>query len=329
MPEPPELPEIDPSNAINRSALHTNAYSNRSMQSEAFETRLCRMPAKEYFTDPCATPSLSASIAHTLTSESPLHAHARHPRLGGVPRKDTRAFDMGSLSHVLLLGEGKQIEVIDAEDWKTKIAREDRDAARAAGKIPVLTADFEEARDAADSIRQQFEKFGVVLDGESETTAFWTETTRDGRTVQCRGMQDHLKLPTIYDLKSCRSASIGACQRHVDSYGYAIQRAAYVSAIEKIRPDLAGRVDFVFLFFELKFPFAVTPVRLTGEFRELGERRWRRAVDMWERCLREDSWPGYTETIVDLDPPRWALANDMDQQIAAAGYEEDPMAAAE
>lgn len=293
------------------------------------QTRLCRMSAEEYHTDPCSTPSLSASIAHVISSQSPLHAYARHPKLGGVPRKDTRAFDMGSLAHSLLLGAGKEIAVIEADDWKTKVAREARDDARAEGKIPVLVRDHDEAKDAADTLRQRFAGFGIVLDGDSETTAFWTETTRDGAKVQCRGMQDHLKLPTIYDLKSCRSASVGSCQRHVDSYGYAIQRAAYVSAMEKIRPDLAGRIDFVFVFFELAPPFAVTPVRLSGEFRELGERRWRRAVETWERCLRENYWPGYTESIVDLDPPRWALANDMDQQIAAAGYEEDPMAAAE
>ena len=56
------------------------------------------------------------------------------------------------------------------------------------------------------------------------------------------------KLPVIYDIKSIRSANPDVCRKHVESYGYALQRSAYVSAVERIRPDLAGRVDFIFVF---------------------------------------------------------------------------------
>src|SRR5687767_12481495 len=87
-----------------------------------------------YFSDPAETPSLSASIAHTLVSKSPIHAWMQHPRLGGRGKKPTRAMDLGSVVHALLLGAGKEYCVIRApdgepeyEDFKKKAAREARD----------------------------------------------------------------------------------------------------------------------------------------------------------------------------------------------------------
>lgn len=282
-----------------------------------FETRFARFSAEDYFADPCAAPSLSSSIANVLELASPLHAWSQHPKLGGIPRPPTKALDNGSLIHELLLGAGKGVKVIDAADFRTNAAKAERDAARAAGQLPVLAGDYEVASRTAGILRERFADVGIVLAGESEAVALWTETASNGAQVQCRGMMDHLTLPTTYDLKSARSAHPIACRRHVENYGYALQRAAYVSAIERIKPDLAGRVDFVFVFFELEPPHAVTPARLTGAFCELGERGWRRAVDRWEECLRTNRWPGYAAGVIDLEPSPWALTNDMDRQLAA------------
>lgn len=283
-----------------------------------------RVSTSDYLADRCCDgPTLSASIAHVLDRQSPLHAYARHPRLGGAVPKERAAYDTGSLMHALLLGQGKEVVVIAADDWRTKAAKEQRDQARARGFLPVLEADYEAAKATAERLDQRFAEHGIELrNGDSEITALWTETTREGAQVQCRGMLDHLQMNVyqamIRDLKSCRSAHPEACQRHVDAYGYAIQRAAYVSAVEHLRPELAGRVDFVFLFFELEEPFAIYPARLSGEFRALGERRWRRAVDTWKRCLRENRWPGYADGIAEIAPPPWAMKSDVDRQVAEA-----------
>mgnify|MGYP001559543461 CR=1 FL=1 len=281
-----------------------------------------RMTAAEYLADPCATPSLSNSIAQLLDGKSPLHAHARHPRLGGVASVDTEATLGGSLLHALLLGQGKELAVLDVKDWRTKAAQEAKLLALAEGKVPIKRAEYEESQLVASRVLEKLESsFGIVLKGESEIVALWEETTREGELVQCRGMLDHLILgdtsATIIDLKRCRSAHPEACARTAHGYGYAIQRAAYVSAVESIRPNLAGRVDYIIPFIEVDDGVVdVVPCRLTGEFRDSGERKWRRAVEIWARCMRENRWPGYTQEIIDLAPPPWATAKDMERQIA-------------
>ena len=68
------------------------------------------LPEHEYHSDPCDSPSLSASIAQTIVLESPAHAWLQHPRFGGKQIEPTKEMDRGTLVHALLLGKGRAIE---------------------------------------------------------------------------------------------------------------------------------------------------------------------------------------------------------------------------
>jgi hypothetical protein len=279
-----------------------------------------------YFSDQLGDqPSLSSSIAHTLVSRSPLHAWAQHPRFGARGKKPTREMDLGSVAHTLLLGRGKRFVVIkppegeeDYQDFKKKAAREARDAARAAGKIPLLQKHLDEALELAEAIRPRLEEFGFKLTGESEMTALWEERADDGSIVNCRGMIDHLILDSgsILDLKIVRSAHPKACQSHLVGFGGDIQSHAYTSAVEFNHPELAGRVEFTFLFCEAEYPHAVTPVFRNGTMRELGELRWRRAVNSWAKCLKANRWPAYVESPIGVDAPPWAFGAELETSFS-------------
>lgn len=282
------------------------------------EPRIINMPASVYYADPCDSPSLTQSTAHTLLTKSPLHAWMAHPKLGGKSRKATAAMSEGALLHALLLGEEGSIVCIDADNFRTKEAQKERDAALAAGMTPILIREYEEALSVAQQIRDELEARDLALDGLSEQTVLWTEHADDGTPVQCRGRIDHLRPQRgqIIDLKKSRSAHPKACSRHVEDYGYAIQCAAYRRALVAAFPELAGREDFVFVFIEPDDPLQVVPARLSGEFLELGVAQWRRAVNLWAKCLRENHWPGYVgrDEIVRLEPSPWAMARELENE---------------
>jgi hypothetical protein len=270
----------------------------------------------DYFGDKIASvPTLSQSVAHTLVTKSPKHAWLRHPRLGGQSGAPTRSMDKGSLCHKLLLQAGKGFEVCRFDDWRTKAAQEQRKEVRAQGLTPVLQHEYDDANAAADAIRAQLKALGIVLDGESEVAAVWEETTDDGESVLCRGLLDHWSRAqaTIFDLKMMsKSAHPVACATHMVGYGYDIQAAAYTNAVAKIHPELVGRLNFVFLFCEFDAPHVVTPATLAGSMRQLGDMRWRRAINSWAECLSADHWPGYTDQMVQLEAPAWALSREME-----------------
>ena len=278
----------------------------------AERARILKVTPDEYHRDPCETPSLSSSIAHTLITRSPAHAHLRHPRLGNQPAAPTDPMNEGHLIHRLLLGKGTEVEVIAGfADFRKMAARDARDAAIEAGRVPMLEHKYAALLAAAEALHGQIRGYDIDLNGESEIAIEWRELGNIG-DVLCRGLLDHLVIDraVIYDVKKIRSADLRTCARHAIEYGYDIQRAAYVSAVEKLRPDLAGRVDFVWLFCELEPPYAVVPARPDGALRELGEMRWQRAVGLWEHCLSHGYWPTYTNAITTIEAPPWALAQE-------------------
>lgn len=282
------------------------------------------VPSDVYHSDPAPRLSLSASIAHTLVSKSPLHAWLQHPKLGGKSKKPTKEMDLGSVCHALLLGAGKGFAVVtnpnaeridpktkepegEFQDWRRAAAQEARDAARADGKVPLLLRQAEEANEIAEAIEARlWADFRIKLTGKSEVVAVWEE---DG--VMCRAAFDHLLESTsyidLYDLKIVRSSHPKACQSHMIGFGGHVQAAAYISAVETLRPDMRGRVRFTNLFCEADEPHAVTPVEFRGSMRWLGEQRWKRAIPLWERCVSTNKWPAYVSAPIAIDAPAYAL----------------------
>jgi hypothetical protein len=262
--------------------------------------RIIECSEEEYFSDPCAVPSLSQSIAHTLITKSPLHAWTEHPRLGGAQLEDDEdespALQAGKVIHKLLLGKGADVDVLPFDNYRTKVAQEAKRAARESGRVPMLERVYSDIVASVETIKANLALFDVEFSGQSEVAIEWHEQGEHG-PVLCRGRMDHLILDRgiIYDVKKILSAHPETCGRHTCEYGYYLQRAAYVSAVSKLRPDLAGRIQMRYLFVEVEPPYAIYPAPLDGELEHIGEMYWERAVLVWERCLRRNEWPAYVK----------------------------------
>lgn len=275
--------------------------------------RVLDVTPAEYHTDPLPSPSLSSSIAHAIVSESPLHGWTLHPKFGGAARGATKAKDGGSILHRLLLGRGAALAVIDAPDFRAKEAREQRDAAIAAGKVPVKLAELQQLSEVAGKIRDRCLAQGFAFDGESEVAVGWYEQGEKG-PVLCRSMFDHVYMDrgVIYDVKRVSSANPRDCARHFVEYGYDIAYTAYTRALAKLRPELEGRIEMIYLYCETEPPYSVVPARPDGAFREIGAQRWSRAVALWERGLATGSWPGYCSgEPVTLSPPQYVIRDEL------------------
>ena len=123
------------------------------------------------------TPRLSPSIAWKIESECP-HAGWREHRLLGNQRKPpTDDMERGTIVHALMLQSGlEQVVEVDAADFKTKAAREIRDAARAEGRIPIVTSKLKELELAAGALIAGLWRHGISLDGGAvEERLEWSE----------------------------------------------------------------------------------------------------------------------------------------------------------
>jgi PDDEXK-like domain of unknown function (DUF3799) len=274
-----------------------------------------RWTPEKYHRDPCPTPSLSASVAHAIVSQSPLHGYTIHPRLGGIEREATKAMDQGSIIHAMMLGKGAALAVFDVEDFRRAEVREARALAEAAGRIVLKKSDFERLSDIAAKLTNKCAAAGFPLTGKSEVAIkWWDRSPETGEPILCRSMLDHVFLESglIIDLKKVNSAHPYDCARHFVEYGYDIANAAYSRALGGLRPDLMGRTDFVYLFVEIEPPYSVLPARPDGALREIGRIRWERALTLWERGLTTGAWPDYCEgSPVTLTAPGYVVRDEL------------------
>ncbi|MEC4616304.1 PD-(D/E)XK nuclease-like domain-containing protein [Tsukamurella tyrosinosolvens] len=114
---------------------------------------------------------------------------------GWAPKKE---FDTGSLVHKLVLGEGADIVVVDAKDWRTKAAQEARDAAREEGKIPALTKDMQAAQAITEQVYERPIAANLFSVGEPEVSMYATDIETG---VRMRGRVDWLRPDYLVDFK--------------------------------------------------------------------------------------------------------------------------------
>lgn len=266
----------------------------------------------EYLADPCPVPSLSASCALTMIEKSPLHAWQRHPRLGGGDGDDSTAADTGTVAHDLLLGGEGKITVLPFDNYRTKAAQEARDEARAAGKAPILEADFADTRrmvDAALGFLASSELGDEVLlgacgNGKAEQTLVWCEGD-----AWCRARPDWLRNDhgiMLHYKSSTGSVRPGEFIRRVfASMGYAFTMAFYARGM--IAQEV-GRTRHYVLAQEQKPPYACSLISLSPAMEAIEDSRVARAIALWQKCQALDTWPGYCQRVHYAEPTAWQVA---------------------
>lgn len=265
-----------------------------------------------YHADPAITPSLSSHVAATLLAKSPRHVFLEHPRLGGKPERTmpTDGMLFGAIAHTEVLGGGEEFVLIDHDDFRTKAAREERDLALAAGKIPVIRVKYTTHIDKVQEIAKacHLDYSGWL----TESTIIW-----ESGGAMCRARPDALLVreSRIEDLKFVENAMVSASARNVIANGYHIQAAAYLEAVEAVHPRLAGSLKFTFRFVETSPPYEMLVAELAGSMLEYGQRQWRRAKGIWARCTSSGEWPGYSKDPIRIECPAWALTEEMEKAI--------------
>ena len=278
------------------------------------------LPATDYHADDIdERPSLSASIAHTLWSSSPAHARAAHPKLNPNHRPThDQKFDVGTAAHAMLL-EGRDVVVaVDAPDWRTNAAKDARDAARAAGKVPLLVRELDDTLAMVAAVQVQLDRViatpAVLAAGKPEQTLVWED---DG--VLCRARLDWLRddYTAVEDLKTTsRSANPLGFSRSLFGMGYDMKAAFYLRGLKAVTG-----VDAVFrwIVVETAAPYALSVLTPGPDVLAIGDAKVEMAIATWKKCLATDDFPGYPTRVCTVEAPPWEEARflEMREQVAA------------
>lgn len=267
--------------------------------------------AERYHADPCPKPSLSSHLAHLVVSKSPRHAWLAHPRLNPdfKPENDPK-FDLGRAAHSLMLEGAGPFEIIDAPNWKSEAARDERAAVYRIGKIPLLEHEWSRVSAFVKSVRLQLRQHRdarlAFRVGKPERTLIWKEGS-----IWCRARIDWLYLRRqarggieIWDFKTTEASAAPQSWSNgaLFSLGFDMQAAFYKRGVEKHygRPAI-----FRFVVAEVDPPFGVSIVTLSPTAQEIADFEVQLAIDAWTICQRRDKWPGYSSRTYSADAPIW------------------------
>ena len=264
------------------------------------------IPSATYHADPADEPSLSSSIAKLLLERPPYWAWAAHPKLNPEWKQPEpkAAFDIGSAAHALLLEEGAGIEMVEADNWLTKAAKEQRDALRAKGITPILTKDFERTLEMSRIASAFLKEYGIDVSKTDNECTMIAEV--DG--VLCRTRADIFMPRRIIDYKTT-GLSLDVFNKQASKFGYDLQAAMYM----RVAQELGEKCEWLFLVQETVAPYPVQMFRPTMEFMEVGTRKFEQALAIWEECLIVGDWPGYPKDVQLLDAMPWDL-NDLNEE---------------
>ncbi len=243
----------------------------------------------------------------TLKSMAQSPAHYWHAR--NNPRPKTAAMTLGSLVHALVLGgrydvfegavrRGKEWDRFEADARAAWIA--DRKPWEPEEPLIVKVEELDKAREIAASVLNHPLATPLLI-GKRE---HYIEFDLDGRPF--RSTLDVLGADFVTDLKTSSSSSPDLFPHHARRLRYDAQLATYAEAAAHEMgltrsDDLPPPIRCFLTVVETAAPYVVTVLQYTPT----AIMQARKSVRLWNeraiQCERENAWPGYAQSIIDLD----------------------------
>lgn len=237
--------------------------------------------------------ALGSTSLKTLATKTP--AHYKHDQ---AHPKHSDAFTLGTAAHSLILEHDTSgFEVVEADNWLTKAAKEAKTAALAAGKQPLLRKEYRQVIDMHDAVMHHPKAAELLTGHKPEESVFWEE---DGLMLKCR--PDAWKPGQLVDLKTTVDASPSSFGKIAHTYGYHQSAAHYIDGVKAATGE---ELPFTFVLVEKQAPYLVSVVELDWEAIDLGRGLNDRAKRIYRECAASGNWPGYPNA-EPISLPAWA-----------------------
>lgn len=275
---------------------------------EVTEPGVYDIPEDDYHRDPVKGGSLSYSGAKKLLTEGgpELFAYEREH-----PAPPSKEMELGTAAHKLVLGVGQELTEVKADNWRGKKAADDADAARAQGKLPLLTKELAVVRAMAARLREHKRALQLLgQPGRPEMSGFWVDPAYE---VWWRCRWDYMPepdpryRPVLGDYKTCVSAAPADFAKACAGYRYYLQAERYTAAYAALFGSRIGAAPGYALIAQEKTPpYRVAVYELHPAALRKGREDAMRAMEIYRDCTETGVWPGYSPEIEVLDLPYWA-----------------------
>jgi len=242
-------------------------------------------------------------------AKSPLHYWSRWCDPSRLEPPPTPAMEFGTAVHSLVLEPEKfEAEYAQAPNVSrtTKVGKAEWEAAAAGGKKLLKREDWEAAMLMDCAIKNHPMAARVLNATGKAEQSFFAHCPETGLELKCR--PDYLTdSGWIVDLKTTQDASLKGFQKAAANFRYHVQAAHYLNVYRLA----TGKIPrgFIFIAVEKTYPHAVQVFEASPVFTQAGAAEAMRNL----RALAQAAatypvslpWPGYSEAMVQLDPPAW------------------------
>lgn len=250
-----------------------------------------------------------SAMKNLIPPKTPAHFKAAL----STPQAPKREFDLGHVTHALVLGEGDRFAVVqamtkdgelyDATDYRTKFARDNAAELRAQGLTPLLRHELDAAQRVADAVHAHELAHRLLSDGTPEVSLFWVDPTT---SVKCRARLDWLPSTgnTVVDFKTTSNAAPTEFAKDSAKFGYYGQQVHYCDGLREL--GIITEPQFTFVAVEKSEPHLVSVGRLEDPIdMSLARGVVEHCRRTYASCMEADYWPGYGDGMNDLVLPMW------------------------
>ena len=228
---------------------------------------------------------------HHLKAAGRSGAHA-FSAITGEQDPDTVAIERGSAFHSVVLETGRVL----AYPGKVRRGKEwDAFETENIGSEILTATEYEKVMRMAEAVHKSRDAVDL-LTGVRETMVEWRIFDQ-----QCRGTPDVRNDSRVVELKSCAVAEPMRFTGQALRMGYHAQLAWYLDGV--LASGLGKPKDAFIVAVESAPPFPVTALRLTERAIEKGRGLYHLWLERFMGCERSGEWPGYVQSIIDLDVP--------------------------
>lgn len=259
------------------------------------------IPAETYHrVEICVGPSISSSGLKLIEDKSPAHYWEQSPlNPHRKPPASKPHFSIGHLLHDILLAEGEIPEdyhvvpdgFVAAHHHKWAEELPGYRAAVAAGHRVLQKSEFDLGVAMAESASKHELAGALLTAGEPEMTLA-VQDPKTGRWMRAQPDVLPATMEIIPDVKTAIDASPNAFERAATKFGYFQQAAHYLDVIDILYGEAKRR--FVLIVIEKAPPYMVTIYHLDDGDIHYGRMLNRRALNLFDQCLKTGVWHGYS-----------------------------------
>jgi exodeoxyribonuclease VIII len=224
---------------------------------------------------------------------------------GNYVKNESDSMIIGSAVHTLALEPHRFDElfyVMSNCDRRTMAGKEKYTASllEAGSRALLNDAQFVQAKAMAESITSHRLFKNLRGDGFVEDSIAWTEE-ESGALLRSR--PDFYNETIILDIKTTRDVRRHSFSKAIYDYGYHRQGAM---ACDGLSNATGRKYENVVLFLVSDDPYLTKAYVLSTEAIEMGRFQYKEGAKLYQECLKSNNWPGYDESIEEIDLPSWA-----------------------